>query len=325
MKNEFFDKIYEDKINKFEYTLENYSSFSQNIKIDLFLGTSYPFIISIFNEINNYTNTLINDYLENENNLRNDDLDDIQEYFDEKERLEKNLLIEFEKEYFSKIFKNNESNSNKNKMGEILWKDYIIYYLSKSNLKFTNRKVLNFFECLYNLFLSLNDNEKNNLQGDEEKLVFNLKNISKFILFIESYKDYLYSLIELISSIDLYINNYIEDFVFKISEMCFRIANRYNSYVNDIFFNLFESMVYCIINLKIKFDEISDQNFELFLNEIKILSHILMKFNIELSLTLKQILYLFDFVEVKEIFNKNGIELKKNLNAYLDLLKEENE
>ena len=63
MKNEFFDKIYEDKINKFEYTLENYSSFSQNIKIDLFLGTSYPFIISIFNEINNYTNTLINDYL----------------------------------------------------------------------------------------------------------------------------------------------------------------------------------------------------------------------------------------------------------------------
>ena len=107
--------------------------------------------------------------------------------------------------------------------------------------------------------------------------------------------------------------------------MCFRIANRYNSYVNDIFFNLFESMVYCIINLKIKFDEISDQNFELFLNEIKILSHILMKFNIELSLTLKQILYLFDFVEVKEIFNKNGIELKKNLNAYLDLLKEENE
>ena len=84
-------------------------------------------------------------------------------------------------------------------------------------------------------------------------------------------------------------------------------------------------MVYCIINLKIKFDEISDQNFELFLNEIKILSHILMKFNIELSLTLKQILYLFDFVEVKEIFNKNGIELKKNLNAYLDLLKEENE
>ncbi len=66
-------------------------------------------------------------------------------------------------------------------------------------------------------------------------------------------------------------------------------------------------MVYCIINLKIKFDEIFVQNFKLFLNEIKILSHISTKFNIELSLTLKQILYLFDFVEVKEIFNKNGI------------------
>ena len=77
--------------------------------------------------------------------------------------------------------------------------------------------------------------------------------------------------------------------------------------MNDIFFNLFESMVYCIINLKIKFDEIFVQNFKLFLNEIKILSHISTKFNIELSVTLKQILYLFDFVEVKEIFNKNGI------------------
>ena len=206
MKNEFFDKIYEDKIKNLNIPWKIILLFSK-YKNRFSLGTSYPFIISIFNEINNYTNTLINDYLENENNLRNDDLDDIQEYFDEKERLEKNLLIEFEKEYFSKIFKNNESNSNKNKMGEILWKDYIIYYLSKSNLKFTNRKVLNFFECLYNLFLSLNDNEKNNLQGDEEKLVFNLKNISKFILFIESYKDYLYSLIELIYSIDLYINN----------------------------------------------------------------------------------------------------------------------
>ena len=30
-----------------------------------------------------------------------------------------------------------------------------LYNISKSNLKFTNRKVLNFFE-----FLSLNDNEK---------------------------------------------------------------------------------------------------------------------------------------------------------------------
>ena len=99
---------------------------------------------------------------------------------------------------------------------------YNIFFI-KIKSKIYKQKSFILLECLYNLFLSLNDNEKNNLQGDEEKLVFNLKNISKFILFIESYKDYLYSLIELIYSIDLYINNQIEDFLFKISEMCFRI------------------------------------------------------------------------------------------------------
>ena len=50
-----------------------------------------------------------------------------------------------------------------------------------------------------------------------------------------------------------------------------------------------------------------------------------MRTNIELRLTLKQILYLFDFVQVKEIFGKNGIPLKDNLQIYFNLLKKENE
>ncbi len=89
-----------------------------------------------------------------------------------------------------------------------------------------------------------------------------------------------------------------------------------NAYVNDIFFNLFESVIYCVLNIKQEFQEISNENFENFLNEIKVFSNILMKTNLELRLTLKQILYLFDFVQVKEIFGKNGIPLKNNLQTY---------
>ena len=50
-----------------------------------------------------------------------------------------------------------------------------------------------------------------------------------------------------------------------------------------------------------------------------------MEANIGLRLTLKQILYLFDFIQVKEIFGKNGIPLKENLQIYYNLLKLENE
>ena len=56
-----------------------------------------------------------------------------------------------------------------------------------------------------------------------------------------------------------------------------------------------------------------------FLDEIKVFSIILMKTNLELLLTFKQILYLFDFVQVKEIFCKNGIPLKDNLQIYFNI------
>ncbi len=84
MKNEYFDKMYDDFINKFDFTSENYNVFSQVIKINFILGISYPFIISVFNEINIYTNTLIERYLENEDNYRSEQIENIEDYLKEK-------------------------------------------------------------------------------------------------------------------------------------------------------------------------------------------------------------------------------------------------
>jgi hypothetical protein len=104
----------------------------------------------------------------------------------------------------------------------------------------------------------------------------------------------------------------------------FKISIKEISYVNDIFFNLYESIVYCILNIDHNFDEIPDENFENILNEIEVFTHILMKINIELRLTLKQILYLLDIIQVKEAFTKNGIPVKENLKIYFNILRQEN-
>jgi hypothetical protein len=115
MNNEFFDKIYQEYINKFDSSYENYSTLSQIVKINLILGISYPCIIIVFNEINQYTNTLIESYLENEDQYRNEEFEDTNDYFNEKNTLEKNLEKEFGKKYFVDLFKNDENNLNKNK------------------------------------------------------------------------------------------------------------------------------------------------------------------------------------------------------------------
>ena len=70
MNNKYFDKIYDDYFNTFDFTSQNYNVFSQMVKINFILGISYPFIISVFNEINIYTNTLIERYLENEDKYK---------------------------------------------------------------------------------------------------------------------------------------------------------------------------------------------------------------------------------------------------------------
>ena len=328
MNNEFFEKIYQEYINKFDSSYENYSTLSQIVKINLILGISYPCIIIVFNEINQYTYTLIESYLENEDQYRNEEFEDTNDYFNEKNILEKNLEKEFEKKYFIDLFKNDENNLNKNKLKELLFKDYMIYYCSKSNKNFSNKKILNVLKCIFELFISRKENENNNdddIGNEEENQIYSLKNISKFVLFIESYKDFIYPICDFISIIDIYINDFIKKIISIISSKSFKIGNRKISYVNDIFFNIFESIVYSILTIKQRFEEISDENFEKFLDEIKIFSHVLMKANVELCLTLKQILYLFDFIQVKEIFGQNGIPLKENLQIYYNILKIENE
>ncbi|OUM67355.1 hypothetical protein PIROE2DRAFT_58828 [Piromyces sp. E2] len=332
MKNEFFDNIYNSFIDKFDTKFESYSVFSQTVKVNLILGVSYPCIISIFRKINNYTNSLIEKYLENDYKYRYEQFDDSKEYFDLKTDIENNLKIEFERQYFAKILNNNNDdkikyeNIDANMMVDLLFKDYNIYYLSKSNKFFSNKKILKFLRSIYSLFIFRDDQDQdeNDIQKENINIKLTFENITRYVLFIESYKEYIYLLCEFICTMDSHINNFINKFVSKISSNDFKTSNKNISYVNDIFYNLFESVVYCILSTKDNFTSNSKNSFDKFLNEIKIFSHSLMKVNVELRLTLKQILYLQDFVHVYEEFCRNGIPLKEKLQLYLQLLQKEN-
>ena len=106
-----------------------------------------------------------------------------------------------------KILNDKENNLDKNKLQEILFNDYIIYFLSKSNKNFLNQNILNFFISLFGLFLSRDENNK------KDEIQYSIENLSKFVLFIESYKDYIYPLCEFISSIDLYVKDFLNIFI----------------------------------------------------------------------------------------------------------------
>ena len=122
---------------------------------------------------------------------------------------------------------------------------------------------------------------------------------------------------------DFFINDFIKDLTKQLSSKIFKTHNKAIAYVNNIFFNLFESTCYCIINLKNSLETYSDKDLNNLLSEIKVFSNIMMNANIELRLVLKQILYLFDFNQVKDFLFNNGINLKKNLGKYLTILQKE--
>ncbi|OUM60841.1 hypothetical protein PIROE2DRAFT_13322 [Piromyces sp. E2] len=316
--HKFFDTIYQKIIQKFEPTLNQHSVFSRT-NIELIMGISYPFIIPVLENINKYIiNNLKNDYLKNENNFSPEDKEN---YVNERKRLENNIQTEFEKQYFAKILCNKDENSefNKEKLLKILFKDYVIYYLSKCEKKFNNKNILNFFNTLYELFISMNNSENANID-------ITFENMTKFVLFIECYSEYIYIIIEQVSSMDGYIKHFLKNYISKILENSF-CTNKEFYTVNDILFNLYESMIYCILNINQSFGNDSNENekFEEFMNEIKLFSNKTMNVNIELCLMLKQIFYLQDFVNVKEEMDNNGIPLKENLNVFLEYLKEENE
>ena len=331
-----FDKVYYDCISQFNNIIQQYSVLYHREKINILLGITYPCIIPEFSKINNYINTLINDYVETNDQYKKDQIT-MEEYIIKINNLENNLKIEFENYYFAILFQNDDDNmiedADENNSNEIhnelldfndtykfkqyFFNDYIIFYLSKSksNDKFSNSNIINFFTVLYKL-LTESPNYKNNDQS------LNLETIAKFILFIESYKECIYILCEFICSISKHFKTFLDYYINYITKI---FNNDYDMILgsNAMFFKLYESVIYCFFSIKIKFNNLSDNNFNEFIMDLSNFYQNLEKVNIELGLKLKQLLYLFDFIQVKNALIKQRIPLKDNLHQYVPILLEE--
>eukprot|EP00833_Pecoramyces_ruminatium_P015847 jgi/Orpsp1_1/1189879/evm.model.d7180000075169.1 len=326
--NEYFDSIYQNYINDFDTSYKKYSNISTRVKIDIYLGTSYPCIIQVFKNIDECVISNSEKYLNNENEIRDNSYYEIDDYSSKKSILEKNVEIEFIKHINNKYFNNlnmkkNIDSSYMEKLNDILFEDYIVYFLSKSGYKYSNRSIIKLFKSLFNIFIN-NQNKINNIKKENRKI--SIENIAKFSLFLESYKIYINFLVEFISFMDSNINGFLNKYISIISNSKFKFINNNGKKiknVNNIFFNIFESVVYCIFNTQ-NFENISDEIFENIIKELKIFLQNLMNVNNELILMLKQILYLNDFILVADYFNKNGIPLKENLQKYLQILINEN-
>ncbi|KAG4089111.1 hypothetical protein H8356DRAFT_1007620 [Neocallimastix lanati (nom. inval.)] len=184
---DYFDEIYEHYINEFNSSDEKmeYSYSLNNSKIDLYLGISYPYIITVFKNIKVYINELINDYIDNDNNVRSEIYSDNQEYFEKRNLLEENLKTEFEKHYIGDLFKDNsriDINSRK-KLIKLLFNDYIIFYLSNCNDKLScvNDVLCNLFESFVHCIL-INHNFNKIQNKSYKKLLTHFKSISQEIM-----------------------------------------------------------------------------------------------------------------------------------------------
>ena len=114
----------------------------------------------------------------------------------------------------------------------------MIYYLSKSNDSISNKNILSFFDELFKLFLSREKDDKDNFKEIDEENIYSIKNISKFVLFIESYKKYIFTLIKLICKMVLFFNDFITDYI-KIISLIYSKSLTKIYIISIIFFLIF--------------------------------------------------------------------------------------
>ena len=342
LKNNYFKQINESenqnekrKSNsiRVENSAKNNLSLSSIIDIDEIIDISYEGLLAIFNTFYKYVKSITGRYIKNENKIRISSTYKIEEYFEMKELLEDNAKTEFDKYYLDIIFKY-ICPMESSKYLKIIYEDYIFSYLSRFHIVCTKESI-SFFDALYQLFI-LNHTNRNGMMTEEDQPPFSLsmERFSKFMLYIESYSEYIIFLYKFLIFISSHIDNFYQTFLTLILSKKFKFEQIVNSnkycinrdccYVNDIPYNLFESILYCILMMNPIFQIRSLQEDYLLLSEIKTFSDAVMKIDEKLNLHLNQKVYLNHFLKISEYFRKNNVPLRKNIQKYFVILKNEN-
>ncbi|KAG4101336.1 hypothetical protein H8356DRAFT_1656684 [Neocallimastix lanati (nom. inval.)] len=344
IKKDYFDKI-NNKENTVDDNLEesgkNNSSLSDIINVEEIMKISYDSIMIIFKAIYQYVSGITERYMDNESKIRISSTYKVEDYLEMKTLLEDNVKSEFDKYYLYQIFKNIYPKDSSKYIG-IIYKDYISYYLLRNNVAYSNES-LRFFNSLKKLIVSNNNkNERMNEEEEEEKeeeegegeTDLSIDNFYKFILYLESYSEYIIFAYKFVIFMMSHIDDFMDSFILTFHSKKFQyediihnnknIVSRNSAYANDIPYNLFESILYCILTLQISFNDMKYKKLREIMAEIKTFSEGTMKIDYDLNLHLRQTVYLNHLLLIFDSFSRNRIKWKNSFQDYYDILGNEN-
>ncbi|ORX43677.1 hypothetical protein BCR36DRAFT_373825 [Piromyces finnis] len=115
-----------------------------------------------------------------------------------------------------------------------------------------------------------NENEDDYEEYSDNDIKLLYEKLTKFILFIETFQKYIIIIVDFINFMDSIFIDFTEMFILKILDNTFMKVNKKISIGNDIIFNLYESLVYCILNYKYNFNVISNELFNELLKKLKL-------------------------------------------------------
>jgi len=138
--NKTLNVIYRYYFDNFDTLIIKYINMPSREKIDIYLGITFPVVIISFKEIDRCIIKNRVNYLDKENEVRKNLNIDIDEYNDKKNIYDKNNIVIKFKEQFVDMYSNIDDSFDIENHINIIFDDYIIYYLSKSNYNYTNKK-----------------------------------------------------------------------------------------------------------------------------------------------------------------------------------------
>ena len=297
--------------------------------VQILMGMYIPGIKPIFENIIQYVNELKEEFYLNEDTIRNSFNEDeelekeLSDYNTKSEILINKVVVEFKKydifKYFEQLEKEKtEENENEFEFNvEKIYKDYFTIYLG--NL-FNGYNYSQFYLVLNTLVEKKFGERKENL----------IKDLSKTILWIESYSKIIYMILEMFNKIQSYKENLFEIIIEIIddNQISFEVSERnpkFKKMINFAFFSIFESCIKSILNdadffIDLKYDKFCD-----FSNDIKNILQNALQIETNLRLFSKEIFNLQSFIQILPYLSEEDQRKDNEIKELIDIMKKESE
>ena len=288
--------------------------------ISIYNGLSLPLSKFYLDKIINYVNEQIcpryniNEELMRKNHIKEEE---ISIFYDELERLESNIKVEINKDYYFQNIQNN--NILKNMLLEDYLKYFIIKFLEKNeiDLKY-NESVYKFLIIIIKVKLGESNNINYNFKNTFEEFI-------KIILFTQGYKNDIKNLFNIFIDVKKYCNNIEERICIILNEniIKYEISDRNKEYTKEVninFFNIIESLSRAILLYSVELIKIDKNKFLEYFNMFTLIEANLQKFNNKYNLYSKELGNLKTIIKVHESYKNNNEQLIYNYEKIMNNL-----